>query len=50
MRLKSINLWKGQINTLTIIDKNEGVGISIIYDEEKVLYRETLSPEDWGEY
>jgi len=47
--VKPRQLWKGILQNLTVIDKNIGVGVSITYDEEKVLHKEKLEPADWGD-
>lgn len=48
-RTKPFKFWEGRLETLTIINENVGVGVSITHDEEKVLHQEELEPSDWEE-
>jgi len=45
--IKAKKFWKGDLQNLTVIDKNQGVGVSITYDKEKIIHKEQLDPEDW---
>lgn len=43
-------IFVDDLETITIIDKNIGKGISISHNGKKILHVEKLIPADWGEY
>jgi len=44
------HIMVGSLDTITIIDKNLGVGASISHDGTRIVHVERLAPADWGDF